>query len=142
MSKRLNALNIGILQSKPTPVSPLLRVTLIVVVLLQLGGAGIGLSAASEFAAGGLWAEQAQAILLTAVFLASVVFVGALIVRPRYMPVALVMLVNAISGVTAFMLLAANRIEPVGSAPLVALTGVVLLALAAIQYLELRKVHI
>lgn len=98
------------------------------------------LAAATNFAALGQSLEFAASLVLAGVFLATALFIGSLALRPRFQPIGLVMVINAASGMVAFMLIAAGQVEPVSSIPLVALTGLLLLGLAGVLFLELRKV--
>ena len=107
---------------------------------LEVGGAAILLAAALDFAARGQIADFAISLALAAVFIAAALFIGTLVVRPRYQPISVVMIINAASGLVAFMLIAAGQIEPASSMPLVAITGAALLGMAGLLFLELRKV--
>jgi hypothetical protein len=128
------------LQTGQTTVSPLMRGTLFVDAALELGGAAILLSAAVDYAARGAVADFAVSLLLAGVFLAAAAFIGALVWRPRIQPIGAVMILNAASGLVAFMLIAAGQVQPESSVPLVAATGALLLSLAGLLFLELRKV--
>ena len=131
------------MRSPETPIiaaGPLLRGTLAADSALEVGGAAILLAAALDFAARGQMADFAVSLLLAAVFVAAAVFIGALAVRPRYQPISVVMIINAASGLVAFMLIAAGQVQPASSVPLVAATGAMLLGMAGLLYLEVRKV--
>lgn len=102
----------------------------------------IALAAALDFAARGQALEFAVSLLLAGVFLAVAVFVASLAVKPRYQPISLVMLINAASGLVAFMLIASGQVDPSSSVPVVGITGTVLLGMAGALFLELRKVRV
>lgn len=104
-----------------------------------MGGAALALAAAVQFLAQGLLPDFAASLAITVVLLTSAACIGALAIRPAFQPVGLIAVINAASGLTAFMLIAAGRIEPASSAPLVAITGGVLLGVAGLLALELRK---
>ena len=119
----------------------MLRGTLLFNSALELIGVGILLAAARAFAASGQLADAGLAVLLGLVLIAAAGGISLLVLRPRYQPIGLVAVINAASGVVAFMLIAAGQIEPVSSIPAVAFTGALLLGVAGLLMLELRKVR-
>jgi len=139
ISQGIRILNFPLLQSSPEPASPRLRGVLVFDSALEVGGAALALAAALQFLAQGVFAEFAAALMIAATLLASAVLIGMLSLRPRFQPVGLVAVINAASGLTAFMLIAAGQIEPVSSVPLAAISGGVLLGVAGLLALELRK---
>ena len=136
---RILILNFPLMQTSPQPASPLLRGALAFDSVLEAGGAALALVAALQFLAQGVVAEFAAALMAAVILLASAVLIGTLAIRPRFQPVGVVAVINAASGLTAFMLIAAGQIEPLSSVPLVAISGGVLLGVAALLGLELRR---
>lgn len=138
LHKRASALNLLASQASAASSSGLLRGTLILNAALNLAGAVLLAAAAFDFAARGETPDFAIFLLLAGVLMAAAIFTGSLAARPRYQPIALVMVINAASGLAAFMLVAAGQIEPV----LAGLAGLLLLSLAGLLFLELRKVRL
>lgn len=138
LHKRASALNLLASQASAASSSGLLRGTLILNAALNLAGAVLLATAAFDFAARGETPDFAIFLLLAGVLMAAAIFTGSLAARPRYQPIALVMVINAASGLAAFMLVAAGQIEPV----LAGLAGLLLLSLAGLLFLELRKVRL
>ncbi|MBL8145913.1 MAG: hypothetical protein JNL34_05970 [Anaerolineae bacterium] len=136
---RIPILNFPLLQASPEAASPLLRGTLAIDSVLEAGGAALALAAAVHFLAQSALAEFAAALMVAVILLASATVIGILALRPRVQPVSVVAVINAASGLTAFMLIAAGQVEPVSSVPLVAISGGVLLGVAGLLGMELRR---